>query len=157
MRINLLIDNPKDVRNGYLNIDPFATGADSRLQANLSDLDRIVCNGEALEIVASDILGYFPAQQVDEVMAHWIGKLAHGGTIAITEIDLKEIGKKYLANVLSLNEANDLIHGLQTQPWQLRKSSFTLQVLVEVMQNLGLKILTKRIQNNRATIVAQRM
>lgn len=155
MRVNLLINNSADIRNGYLNIDPLSED-DTRIKGDVSNLNHAVDAGEAEEIVAYGILDYFPGAMVDEILDNWLSKLAHGGTITIGVIDAKEVSRAFVAGMIELEEVNTLMHGEQEEKWQIRKSSFTLNQLSEVLSNRGYKILKKRIQNFRAYVTAQR-
>jgi len=158
MRVNLLFDNPGAVRSGYLNIDPFAPTPDThgRVVGDVNNLDKLVENGEAEEIVAHDILGYFPPQQVDEVLGNWLGKLAHKGILTVACPDVGEAARQFLQNLIRIEDYNVLLHGEQTEGWQLRRSSFTLPLLVGVFTTRGFRVIQKRIQNNFAVVTAQR-
>lgn len=158
MKINLLVNSPKDVRSGFLNVDPFASEPDQhgRVKSDLVNLDKFVSDGEATQLVAHGILNYFPIDKADEVVEKWLAKLAHGGTITLSAVDLREVAKKFLANVINIEEANSLLHGEQKAEWQYYKSSYTLSVIVEVLETKGYRILLKQVNGNIATVVAQR-
>ncbi len=159
MKINLLIDNPGDYKNGYNNIDPFApeTNGDLRLKSDISNLDSLVDDGEANEILALEILEYFPGNVIDDILQNWLKKLAHGGILTISGVDFTEIARGFLSSNLSLEDVNELLLGKQEKSWQTKKSVFTLLKLVEVFEGLGYKILKKRIYNYRAIISIQRV
>ncbi len=38
MKVNLLLKDKDNIRNGYTNIDPFADGSDQRIMGNVTDL-----------------------------------------------------------------------------------------------------------------------
>lgn len=158
MKLNLLIDNPGDCRSGYVNVDPLTPDdcSDGRVRAHLHDLSPVADDGEAVEIVALDVLDYFPAAQADEVLQGWLRKLAHGGRLTVGVVDLKEVCRGVLAHTLSDEDANELLHGRQERPHQFRKASFTLGKLAEVLGNLGYKVLAKRVQGHRAIITVER-
>jgi hypothetical protein len=159
MKLNLLIDNPADVRNGYINVDPYAPVQDEhgRVAADLSDLTHSVDNGEAAEIIAYEILDYYPAKLGDALLDNWLRKLAHGGTLTISTVDHSEVARAIGHGRLSLAETNELLHGKQERDWDTRKASYTLDDLVVVLNNKGYKILTKRVRSLRAYITAQRV
>lgn len=158
MKLNLLIDNPGDVRSGYVNVDPLApeSSPDGRVRAHLHDLSVVVDDGEAAEIVALDVLDYFPQAQADDVLSGWLKKLAHGGRLTIGVVDLKEVARGVVQHTLSAEDVNELLHGKQEQPWQFRKASYTAGQLAEVLGNLGYKILARRVQGHRAVITVER-
>jgi hypothetical protein len=157
MKIQLLLDNPGDVRSGFLNLDPFADDSDCRVKGDVSNLDEFVDDAEASEIVAFDILDYFTAKDVNIVLGNWVAKLAKGGKLTIAVVDLREVARGILDGKLNLDDANELLHGKQEKQWQFKKCSFTLSQLVEVFVKLGYKILSKRVQNYRLVIMTQRI
>jgi len=154
MKINLLINNHGDVRSGYINLDPAAPqdSPDGRLPADLSNLGQFVEANEATEIVAHDILDAFPGDKVDEALDNWVSKLAHGGRLVLSVIDFREVSRSYLSHILTIDKVNLLIHG----EGHRRNCSLTLEQLVDVLKNKGLKILIRRVENFRAVVVAER-
>jgi hypothetical protein len=158
MRVNLLINNPGNVRSGYVNIDHFAQPEDpaGRVPGNVMDLDQLVDDGEVEELVAVDILNYCPAAQADEVLRKWLGKLAHQGKLTLGVVDVREVAKGLINNTITPEDVNRLLHGEQTAEWQVRKCTFTLTQLVEVLTNLGYKIISKRVQNYYAFVTCVR-
>lgn len=158
MKLNLLINNSGDVRNGYLNIDPSANPEDpyGRVRCDLDNLDPLVDANEATEVVALDILDYYATTDVDRVLNHWLSKLAHGGTLTVSVVDLREVSRQFLAGGLGLDEANLLLHGEQDGPMRFRMCSLTLDHLSAVLENKGLKVLKRRIVDRRAVVTCQR-
>lgn len=158
MKVNLLLDSPGDVRSGYVNIDQFAKPNDSagRIQGDVSNLDQYVDTGEATEIIALDILHHFGPNDADTVLSNWLSKLAHGGKLTFSVVDYKEVARGILANTLSADDVNELLHGTQDPAWKGHRSSFTLSDLVQVLQNRGFRVLSKRVQSYRAILTVQR-
>jgi hypothetical protein len=158
MKLNLLLDNPGDCRSGYLNVDPFApeSAEDGRVRGDLLKLTEFVDLAEVEEVVALDVLDYFPGHALDEVLSHWLSLLAHGGKLTMSVIDVKEVARAVLANTLSAEDVDELLHGKQEKDWQLRKSSFTLKQLSDVLEARGYKVLARRVQNYRAVVTVQR-
>lgn len=154
MKVNLLINNAADVRSGYLNIDPFAQSDDGagRFKCGLDRLDLLVDPGECEELVAHDVLDAYPAQSVDAVLDHWLSRLAHGGTIALSVVDMREVARAFLAGSLNLEEANKLLHGVGVT----KKSTLSVDILSDVLEGKGMKVLVRRVENYRAVVVAQR-
>lgn len=154
MKVNLLINSPDDVRSGYLNIDP--SGPDPAVsgyvKGDISDLSHSVEGGECHELVAHDVLDAFHGTFVDQVLDNWLSKLGHRARLCLSVVDLREVCRAYMAGRLSLDETNILLHGNSYS----RKCSLTLAQLAEVLTNKGLVILTRRIENYRAVVVAER-
>jgi hypothetical protein len=158
VKINLLIDNPGDLRSGYLNVDAVAPDGctDGRVKGDLSNLDEFVDDGEATEIVALDVLDCFPGADASTVLSRWCSKLAHGGTLTVSVVDVREVARGVLANTLSPDDTNELLHGKQEKPWQHRKAAYSLAHLAGVFTSHGYRVLAKRVQNYRAVITIQR-
>lgn len=158
MRINLLIDNPKDVRSGYVNIDPLAPANDpaGRVNGVLHDLSHTVDDGEAVEIIANEILEYHPGGVLDDVINNWLKKLAHGGTITLSTIDVREVARNIWLGTIDLDEANTLLYGEQKTQWQFKKCALSLSDIVGAVEEKGFKILQKRVSALRATVTIQR-
>lgn len=157
MKLNLLLDNPGDVRSGYVNVDPFAPDNDpQRVKADVSDLSAVVDAGEATEVVALDILDYFPGPAADAILGNWLSRLAHGGKLTLSVVDLREVCRAVLSGSATPEDANELLLGRQEKPWQYKKSAYTLAQLVEVLTNLGYRVLAKRNQQYRAVVTVER-
>ena len=161
MKINLLLNNPNEIRSGYLNIDPFADGSDARIPGNVNltnpEEQSLVAKGEADEIVAHEILDYFPAVQVDALIKTWCEKLAFGGKLVISTVDLEKVCRGVVfGEFKSILESHQLLYGTQSQPWEYRKICMPQQVLVQYLQECGLKILSKTTENYRCCVIGVR-
>lgn len=140
-----------------MNVDNCAPMGDpKRTRGNVGDLSDLVDAGEAEEIVALDILDFFPGEMADQVLHNWLSRLSRGGKITVGVVDVREVARGLLDGRLTLDDAQELLHGRQTAEWDYRKSVFTLSHLVEVLTNLGLKVLKKRVENYRAIVTAER-
>lgn len=160
-RVNLLIDNPNSARSGYINIDPFADGKnDLIIKGDISNLDEHVDDAELSELIALDILHYFNGSDVDTILNQWIKKLAHKGQITISVTDVYEVSHAFFhkAKDWNIDKFNEIMYGPQKSEskWDFKRSGFTLNQLVEVLKNKGLKILNKRIVNYMALVTAER-
>jgi hypothetical protein len=133
MNVNLLLDNPGDVRSGYLNIDNFAQPNDKygRIPGDVFSLS-LIDDGELTELIVLDILDYVPACKLDEVLENWLRKLGHGGTITVSVVDIREVSRAIFNNRLSIDDANELIHGKQEKEWQFKKIVVILRAVVSV-------------------------
>lgn len=158
MKVNLLLDNPGDVRSGHVNVDPLAPDdcRDGRVRGDVADLAHSVDAAEAEAVVALDVLDYFPGAVADVVLGNWLSRLARGGTLTVSVVDVREVARSLLAGNLSLEEVNELLLGKQEKPWQFKKAAFTLSQLAEVLKNLGYQILARRVQNHRAVVTCRR-
>ncbi len=158
MKVNLLLDNPGDVRSGYLNIDAFAPPGDrERVKGDVYILDDHVDGGELEELVAHEVLDYVPLKDAGSVIDGWLSKLAHKGRITISVVDLREVCRAVLAGTVDLNTANQLLHGEQRRGWDKKRLSFTASVLSDILSQKGLKILSRKVTNHRAVVTAERL
>lgn len=144
MKINLLL-NDASPRSGHTNIDPLAPPNDPlRKVGDFGNLDEHVEAAECDEFIATDILDFIQADQLDDVLNHWVSKIRHGGTLTIGGLDLRSVARGISDYRLSINDANLLIYGAQQAAWQHRRSASTLQIILEVLTSKGLKAIKKR-------------
>ncbi len=157
VRMNLLVGNEADIREGWTNIDPLAPENDHRrIRANPMNLDPVCDAGEVDELVAHDLIDTLPYREANEVLDHWISRLAHGGTITLSCVDTLEVTKMFQNRSLMMGQLNALLHGEQTESWKFRQGSYHLGQLANILTSKGLVVLQKRIHQFRAIIVAQR-
>lgn len=157
-RLNLLIGDPANVRSGYTNVDPLAPDGDpaGRVRCDPGNLDPVVDAGEAVEIVAHDIIDRVPMHQANALLEHWLSKLAHGGTIVLSCVDILEVARSLLGRFITVEQANVLLHGEQDERWRFRQANYTLVQLADTLAGKGLRVQSKRINECRAIVVAQR-
>lgn len=156
MKLNLLISDPKNIRNGYVNVDPFADGSDCRTANDVSNLDKICSDNEATEIIAHSVLEYFPIYQTEAIVNNWLNKLSHEGTLTIIGVDVEEVASKYSSGFIETVSFCREIYGEQKENWQIKKSGLTLSDLVKWLKGKGLEILKARIDNFNYVVVAKR-
>lgn len=157
LRVNLLLDTPADVRADWLNIDPTAQPGDKeRIACDLGRLDALVDAGEVGELVAMDILGFAPRPLMEKMLSHWISKLAHGGSLTVSVLDLLEVTKSLQNRLITVEQASELLYGSQDKPWRFRQSGLTLGALSAILQAKGLKVQKKRMSGFQAIVVAVR-
>lgn len=152
MKINLLINNPKGCRQGYLNIDPLAPMGAEAVKGDPTKLDDFVCENEATEILALEILDKFSPDKVDNILDHWLSRLAHKGRLTISVVDLYEIARGVVCESINVEIANNLLYGTNVK----NNSAFTLDQLSMVLENKGYKVIKKFIENNRAYVTVER-
>lgn len=157
MKVNLLIDDPSGVRPGYVNVDPLAPSGDPhRVQCDPTDVDRVCVAGECEELLALGVLDYVPLADAGRVLDHWVSRLAHGGEIALSAVDLLEVSRAVCNRVLSVGDANLLLHGGQRKQWEFRKSSYTLGQLAGLLEARGMELVKQRHSEFKAVVVARR-
>ena len=151
MKINLILDGHP--LSGYRNIDPYGFGDETKTVGDIHNLNDIVEDAEATEILALDVIDFMPSDTVLTAISHWVSKLRHRGTIVIGGKDLWQISKAIHQKILDITEANEAIHGTEEKP---RLSHLTIDRLVSIMEDQGLKILKKRVNKFDMVVEAQR-
>lgn len=156
MKLNLLL-NSKNVRSGFVNVDPLASPDEAdKVRADVCNLDAVAEDAEVDELVATDVIDYLPARQLDDIVDNWIRKIRHGGTIVVGGVDVREVARGVVNQELDLESANRLLYGFQDAPWEYRKAALTVQKLIDVFASRGFKILHKRLENYYYQVKAER-
>jgi len=155
LKINFLRNQP-DILGGYANVDPLATGQDDRIQLDYANIDSICEDAEATEILARDVLDFVDPLKSETIINHWIKKLRKGGQIVIGGVDLEEVAHQVINASLNIAQANQILRGDWSQPFNIRRSNVTLETMADFLQSKGLKILHRRISNHHYSITAER-
>lgn len=115
MRINL----EGETRNGYTNIisqmikcDTLPEDTDLIL-GQYHNLDPIIKDGEATEIIFNPPLNVLPPDKIVDVLEHWNKKLAEKGRLRCGFLDIRRIGYNCYTGKLGLAELDQLIFGPQ--------------------------------------------
>lgn len=137
MKVNLL-RNSNQIKNGYVNLDIIP--GEGKTQCDLTDLDAVVDDSYANEIVANNILEYYDYNKSQQIVKAWIRKLRRGGSLSITATDYRAVSKAVVRESLSIQDAMRLLYGNQDNPINYKKSAYTLDSLKEMLLNGGLKI-----------------
>lgn len=128
MKINLTMGN-----------DPPKTGYENL--TDVRNLDSTVCDAEATEILALDVIDYIPIDKTNKTLDHWISKLRMGGKLIVGGVDAFSVAKAFSSYQIGINEYNELIHGVN----RLRLVSLTMGGLVDYFKTKHeLKIIKKR-------------
>ena len=139
MRVNILLDDPKGVRADWFNADPFAPDDDPHGRTRCSPaphgddpgLARFVGAAEALEVSAREVLDAWDLSSVPAVLSHWAGRLRRGGLLFVSFHDARSVARRLLADEMSLEEANGVLHGR-------RRSSLTWRHVNDLLRGMGL-------------------
>ena len=156
MKINLLYGHG-DLLQSHINIHPFALEETDNLKiGDIRNLDRVVADAEATEIIAADVIDYLGLDDINPTIDHWIKKLRHQGTLIIGGCDSYDAAKALVQYEIDLETFNMLIHGTQDAPHLFKKTCLTLPGLVDYLEQHGLKIIKKRRNGLNYVVEAQR-
>ena len=107
------------------------------------------------EILADEVLDYIHTDEFESYVTNLVAKLRHGGTIVIGGIELIETLKATIRGQITESQYNEFVFGAKGTK---RKSGcHSLPKLVELLQNLGLKVQKKKIEKNRMVVEATRL
>jgi hypothetical protein len=140
-----------------MNVDPFTKDGDGKILGEVTNLDELVDDSEAEEIVADTVLDYFQMQLVPGIISNWVKKLKRGGRLAITAPDLYEIAKASMKRDISEMETNRLLFGNQEKDWQIKKNAFSIGRLEELMAENGLKIISKKFVSYKVVLIGEKV
>jgi hypothetical protein len=156
MKVNLLL-NSNDIRSGWVNVDPFATEGDGKVYANFHNLDEVLCDAEATEFQALNIMNYIPIPNVQDTILHWISKIRRGGTLSLGGLDIDLMAKAIVRKDIDLVMTNALLFGSQDNPLSHKKNCLSIGWTVELLQSNGFKILEKRLESFHYFVKAERV
>ncbi len=145
MKLNLLLDNEAGCIPDALNLDPMASQGQKTVLCDITILDEYVEDGEADEIVARNILSYFDAGRVTEIISQWVKKTARGGSLTISDVDIVQAWKAYNRAELNFIELNHCLYGEQQRPWMFRKVGLCLQEVCEALLACGMEVVEKKL------------
>lgn len=158
MKIQISYDSG-DIRSGFTVLEHLGDHSCDlrRTKCDISFIDPYVANGEADEVLVLDVLTYFPSMATIHLLEHWVSKVAIGGKITISDVDAIDCARALSNGEMSIQDYNTLVHGLQNQPWLFRKTCLTISQFLEYFEAKGWFILTKKINNFKFVISAQRI
>lgn len=156
-KINLIY-GVGDVLHTHININPFAVDADEKsiIRDSVQSIDKYADDSELLELIATDVIDYFPAQEIAEIISAWTKKIRIGGKIVVGGVDLMEVAKSLASYSIDAAKANIILHGEQQPQYMIRKSSFTTLGLSSYLEGSGFKIIKKRIQDYKCIVEGRR-
>lgn len=154
MKLNLMLGNHDDIYNGYINISPFvAPNSKDVVPGDLTNLDNLVEPNECSEILALDVLEYYPRTQIDKIVQHWCSKLRYNGTLSIGGHDINLIAKKIYHRDMDFVQTQEILYGRQQNQMQFKLHISNLYHLINLMERCGLKIIEKTILDNQFSFI----
>lgn len=153
MKLNLLLADLTNAKTGWINISPFSHETNPEVvRGELHNLGVFIDQGELSEILALDILDFVPVSQRKELLAHWISFLEHGGKLILSGVDMYEISKLAFLRAFNLEQLNNVFYGQNV----IRQGLFDIQYIVNILGELGLEILSAKLENLYYIIEARR-
>lgn len=138
MKINICLGNSNNPLNGYINTNIYENNEFKACHPeNLND---IVDDGEAEEILAVNILNYIEYSKVKNVVINWYKKLKYDGTMTISFFDFLETSRLLTTQFISIDDARKLFFGEQIDSWQFFKSGISLTDIKKYFCDINAKI-----------------
>jgi len=131
--------------NGYINICPHTGG----------DLFHLECEDNSCTEIIAEILDYVPRHQLVPVIEHYVSKLRHGGSIILGGVDAIESMEIFLIT-LDLDRLNSSLFGNQNHAWAFKLGCTTVTEIVEILKNLDLSIVKRRLNEGKFIVEAIR-
>lgn len=104
------------------------------------NIDQYCCDGEADEIIC--YIDYVPVEKFTELFSHLRKKVSVNGKLVLHGTDLVEVCNIIMKQKVSQEQAILQIYGDSVSP---KRMMLSLDKLVEVVENSGMKILKKRL------------
>ena len=133
--VKLNIGCGSDIRDGYINIDPFAEEADMCMHADALNFD----DGTADEILSVHMLEHLSKCEVADTLAEWRRVLKDTGTLKIIVPDFPWCIEQWLRlpEKARWSWAIATIYGLQDHPGEFHKTGFSADRLRAVLEDAG--------------------
>jgi len=155
MKLNLLYGKGQKL-HGYTNVNAVPVEDEDVITADPSNLDFFVDDAEAEDIIACDVVNFLPKSVMIPTINHWVSKLRHGGSISIGGVDCYAIARDIVSKKIDLQSMNDILYGNEIPSWNSRKNAFTMESLVDHLEDLGLKIQRSRVDKYEIIVEAIR-
>lgn len=142
--------------SNYLNLSPIqgdiSLGQEWVCWSNFGDLSQFAEHGEVWEILADNIIDYFPLSDIAKVLEYWAKLLRHGGKLIVGGTDAGELSREFFLGNIPVQDLNKIVYGENA-----RKSSLNYTVgIVELLESFGLVVDKKRINGTKFIIEAKR-
>lgn len=161
MRLRLSVG--KIPQSGYINIDPIPKG-DTVSGLTVRPLDfrtmeffDVSKKSECTEILLDDVLEYVGSHQLEEFLSYICAKLRKYGKIHLKGLDITEITRMRYNDELSENEMNLLLFGPQDTPWGFKNGCHSARKIKQILEGLGLKITSIKLDNGKYCISGERL
>lgn len=122
---------------------------------NIYDLNKFVDHNECSEITCN-VINYVPTQSLKGYIGELSVKLAHKGKLIILATDAIEVTKAFHLGRIDILTFNSLVYGDRTKVWEFRQSLVSLHDVVELMKLNGLKVLQKRLNEFKFSVIGER-
>lgn len=156
MKVNLCYLKLEE-KDGYINLSPFAQPNSPFQPCDIRNLDEVVCDDEAEEIVALDILNYFKLEDVLKCLQNWINKLKKGGRLLVTFDDAWEVSRRLFIGTIEKEQANEILYGKQEKPHQIKRSAIPMHWLKDWLASRNTKLIKCRLEGYTVVMEVEKL
>jgi len=155
MKIYLTINNQP--LNGYVTVDPTCSqpSADCII-SDIKQIDHICSDSECEEILAPEVVDYIGAKELVSTITHWKSKLRHGGKLILGGTDIMEVARQVMMGRISVPDANTVLYGTQETLWSIKSGCYSMNDVVGLVKEMGLRITNKRVDGTNFIVEAIR-
>lgn len=158
MKINLILRETDKILGGYENVCPFGDVNDKEIKiGDITKLDTLYDDGELDEVRAVHVLEFFGIGDIQKILEHWLKKLRKGGIINLATLELIEVADHIVRRAMDWSQLIHLIYGNQQLPWEFKKSGFTAKLLINLLQNLRVKVLSCKIEGVNCYLTGEKL
>jgi predicted SAM-dependent methyltransferase len=145
--------------SGYVNIDPkpIINEDTKHIEVNHPEEKLAIEDATCEEIVIHNYLEKLNADSVYAVIANWVKKLRHSGTIKIIGTNLDTVVRSYLNGQINNLDFNKKLFGEQGNTWDSNSLMMNYMDVVDILVDCGLKIRSKELLGDKYVIVAYRV
>lgn len=116
------------------------------------NIDAFCMDYECDEIRSDNILNYIHIDDMERFIVHLVKKLGRNGKLSLCGNDYIELCKSAIRHDVSISEFNNLVFG--KSKYRPIISAVSLPFIVDILQKNGMKIMTKRLNDNEFFIEA---
>jgi len=147
VKLRLSVRDSKMSLPGFVHIDPFS----QENPGNPADLSRHAEEGEALEIVAADVLDFYPGEFRHRLLGHWVSRLSRGGVILVGTREIVEVCRHVM-----LGETDSFSQLVFGSSGQRRQSAGTLPELKSMLSLMGTTLVRSYVKDFMSYVEAVR-
>lgn len=119
-------------------------------EETIEDFLSLDLESECTEVYGPDMMNYVPASYIVEFMKGCVRLLRRGGKLVLGGTDSLLVCKSYLRKELNTKELSDLVYAKN------RCNFMTIEDLSGLMQELGLKVIKKKVKGVDMVVVGER-
>ena len=152
MKIQLGVDIK--AREGYINLS--LSGNEGCEPCNLRNFDEYADDAECEEIYAPEILDHIHVDEIFAFLSYCKKKMRHGGKLVIGGTDINEVCRNFVNGKYNNETVNKIIYGDSMEASRIKLGIYEANKISNTVQQLGLKVIKKRVDGLKFVVEASR-